>query len=229
MRLGPGAGPPSISAVFGLDAFYLGHFGRVPVYLRFDILFLFVLVLSYPMSMVSRIILLAVILFSILMHEMGHAMVATAKGMGGVSVVITGLGGYCSYQGMPSNGQKLAISVAGPLMNFTIAGFAWLALRYLPLNNELVYEFVRYLWYINLFLGILNSMPIYPLDGGQSLLALLQFKLRPGKAGSIVLGTSVISAIVVLGVLTWLNGGQPPLLMAGILIFGLFQAFRDLR
>jgi Zn-dependent protease len=219
---------PSIPRVFGIDAFYLGHFGRVPVYLRFDVLILAAWILTMSGSLTYRLIVLFVLLMTVLMHELGHAAVATARGMQGVKVVITGMGGFCTYNGLPSPQRELTISVAGPLMNFTLAGFAWLALRHLDMS-ELVYLIVRLTYLINLYLGIINSLPIYPFDGGQALLSLLRIRMSPRRAGGIVLTTSFITAILALGVVTWYQGGQIPWLLVMFVVVSLFQASRDLR
>jgi membrane-associated protease RseP (regulator of RpoE activity) len=214
--------------VFGLDAFYLGHFGRVPVYLRIDVLILAVLVFTIQAPLVNRLIYLGVILLTVLLHELGHAAVATARGMHGVRVVITGMGGFCTYSGLPDPGRELTISVAGPLMNFTLAGFAWLALEHLQLPNPLVYLAVYMFFKVNLYLGILNSLPIYPFDGGQALLSALKLRLSPRRAGGIVLTTSFVTAIIALGAATWWFGDIPWILVIFVFL-SLFQASRDLR
>ena len=215
--------------MFGHDAFYLGNFGRVPVYLRWDIIFLVLWIMTDNAPLANRLLLLAVILMTVLMHELGHAAVATARGMHSVRVVITGLGGFCSYLGLPDPLRQFTVSVAGPLMNFTIAGFAWLAMRHLELPNNLLGLAVTMTFYVNLMLGILNSLPIYPFDGGQALLSLLQLRLSPRRAGSIVLTTSFITAIVALAGLTWYMNGQIPWIFAVFVFISLFQASRDLR
>ncbi len=215
--------------MFGLNDFYLGHFGRVPVFMRYDVLFLAFWVMTSESPIAHRVVYLLVILMSVLLHELGHAAVATVRGMHGVRVVITGMGGFCSYSGLPDPLRQFTISIAGPLMNFTLAGFAWIALRHVELPGELVFLAVSMALLVNLYLGIMNSLPIYPFDGGQALFSLLQLRLTKLRAASIVLVTSVITAILALAVVTWLQNGQIPWLIVVIMVLALLQAFRDLR
>lgn len=230
VRLGHGRVGPTIPTVFGGDAFYLGHLGRVPVYVRLDIIFLALLVYTWaPGNPTAFLVLLIVMLLSILLHELGHAAVANARGMTGVSIVITGLGGYCSYQGIPDPARKLMISIAGPLVNFALAFTAYMVLNHVPLPEVPLLIFaIGATYWVNLVLGILNSVPIYPLDGGQSLLALLRMRLRADVANRAVLSVSVTAFIVGLA-WYWQAFERFPIFIALIGAFCLFQAFRDLR
>lgn len=209
---------------------YLGHLGRVPVYFLPDVLLLLILVYLWsPPGPVYFLITLIAMLVSILMHELAHALVATARGMNGVTITLTGMGGFCSYLGNPGNAQKLMISIAGPLANFLLAAIAWTVLEHVPLPDQHLRFAVWITMIFNLFLGILNSLPIYPLDGGQALLALARLRLRPATANRFVLSTSVAAAIG--SVLLWLHfyGGQFPILIIVLFAFLLYQAFTDLR
>lgn len=216
--------------VFGGNAFYVGHLGKVPVYARSDLLFLALYVfLVFGGDPVSKLVLLIVILISILLHELGHAVVANVRGMDGVSITLTGLGGYCSYRGHPDPSRKMLISAAGPLVNFGLAFAAYMAMKYgfLP-ENALARFTIGAFFYINLFLGILNAVPIYPMDGGQVLQALLQRKMNTATANAVVLRVSVASFVIGLA-WYWNYLGTFPFFMAAIGGFLLYQAFRELR
>lgn len=216
--------------MIGVSPIYLGHLGRVPVYFLPDVLLLLILVYLWsPPGPVYFLITLLAMLMSILMHELAHALVATARGMSGVTITLTGMGGFCSYRGSPGHAQKLMISIAGPLANFLFAAIAWTVLEYVPLPDPHLRFAVGITLMFNLFLGILNSLPIYPLDGGQALLALASLRLRPATARRLVLSTSVAAAIG--AVLLWLHftGGNFPLLIIVLFAFLLYQAFTDLR
>jgi len=217
--------------MFGGDSMYLGHLGRVPVYVRFDIIFALLLVYMWaPPGPIFFVILLAVFLITILIHEMGHALVATARGMDGVSITLTGLGGFCTYRGNPDPARKLMISIAGPLVNFLAAAIAWTIIQYVPIANPLLKYAVEAFFFLNLVLGILNSLPIYPLDGGQALLALLRLRIRPATANRAVLTVSVVAAIGALLMWFQYTGGKDfPVFLVLLFGFLLYQAFLDLR
>lgn len=55
--------------------------------------------------------------------------------------------------------KKIFVYMAGPILNFLIV----FVLMHININSELAINLV----YINLILGIINLLPIYPLDGGR--------------------------------------------------------------
>lgn len=217
-------------AVFSTNPIYLGHLGRVPVYFLPDALLLLALAwLWSPPGPVPFLITLLVILLSILLHELAHAMVASARGMSGVFIVLTGMGGFCSFRGQPDNLRSLMITLAGPLMNFLVAAIAWTLIKYVDIPNPHLAFTVQMLLLFNLVLGILNSLPIYPLDGGQALRSLLLMRLRPATAHRAVLSTSVAAAIGTVLIYMHYAGGHFPIFIVVLFAFLLMQAFADLR
>jgi Zn-dependent protease len=219
--------------MFGVPPFYLGHLGIIPVYIGLEAIFTVYLAYYWTQAFPSDqrtvifLILLACMLFSILLHELGHALVARTQGMHGIRITIGALGGYCSYHGDRRPGREALISVAGPLTNFAIAGVAWLSLRYLGLTGELTVLSLTCLLGMNLALGIFNSLPIYPLDGGQTTLSLTQkLGMSAAKARRFTLSLTVATAVVIL-----VFGSQyfSGMLFLFILATLLLTAFRDLR
>ncbi|HVV98745.1 MAG TPA: site-2 protease family protein [Planctomycetaceae bacterium] len=114
---------------------------------------------------------IACVFVSILVHEMGHALTAKAFGWP-PHVVLHWMGGYASY--IPTWGHSTARSVmvtfAGPCAGFLlyglVKGFTLIpgALEYVGEGGWIA---IQYLEYINLWWGIVNLAPVYPLDGGQ--------------------------------------------------------------
>ncbi len=123
---------------------------------------------------------------SIVVHEMGHALAARAHGWE-PWITLYGLGGLASYQPTRrSPRSQILISLAGPAAGFLFAALVVAILaaaghepRFDPASrmrvpvdwiwfesrqaNYLVYD----LLYINIFWGLVNLLPIFPLDGGQ--------------------------------------------------------------
>ena len=135
-----------------------------------------------------------VVFFSILIHELGHAVVMRRFGerariclywMGGLAISD---GTWRSSRGRNTFEQVL-ISFAGPAAGFILAGLLLLILyatgtvigwqpqkyseniRYLvplvQLENQYLTMLVNGLLYFNAFWGAVNLIPVYPLDGGQ--------------------------------------------------------------
>ena len=122
---------------------------------------------------------------SILVHELGHALAARAHGWS-PWITLYFMGGLASYQPTYYRPQtQILISLAGPVAGFAFAGFiaalvtaSGHAVHFDPafqFRLPILWEFfdsdqlnrlVFDLFYINIFWGLLNLLPINPLDGG---------------------------------------------------------------
>jgi stage IV sporulation protein FB len=121
---------------------------------------------------------------SILVHELGHALVARSYGWH-PDIVLHGFGGFARYS--PGHGytrkRAIWIAFAGPLAGFALyavvlcadlwidAGVAedqaW-ARTLMSSSAAGGIDFaIRQLKFINLFWGLVNLMPVFPLDGGK--------------------------------------------------------------
>jgi Zn-dependent protease/CBS domain-containing protein len=110
---------------------------------------------------------------SLLLHELGHALVAQREGMEIEGITLWLFGGVARFRGMfPSAGAEFRIAVAGPLVTLVLGGFfvALAALADLPTEVDGV---LAWLGYINLFLLVFNLLPALPLDGGRILRSIL--------------------------------------------------------
>jgi len=139
------------------------------------------------------------IFVSILLHEFGHVFAAKMCHWRVNEVVLHQFGGYASLQ--PPYGQRLAIndiliSLAGPCAGFLLYGGIELLIRITP---EILLEvgaygrlFLAYLLFINLYWGLFNLLPIFPLDGGQATRTFLMALSREG--GKLAAIISIIAA-----------------------------------
>ncbi len=120
-------------------------------------------------------ILTAVLFFvCILLHELGHSVVAQSSGIRVPSIVLFALGGVSQMEReSPDAKTEFWMALAGPAVSFIIGfvclGIArtlgWVGLL-APAPSPLV-AMVGYLGYINFILGAFNLIPAYPLDGGR--------------------------------------------------------------
>jgi Zn-dependent protease len=116
----------------------------------------------------------------VLLHEFGHALACRQTGGTADQIVLWPLGGIAFVNPPRRPGAMLWSIAAGPLVNvilFPVLSLVlWLA-RPGPDAIEAadLYLLIWHVWQINLGLLIFNMLPVYPLDGGQILRALLWF------------------------------------------------------
>ena len=128
------------------------------------------------------------------MHEFGHALACRQVGGRAERIVLWPLGGIAFVSPPPRAGAMLWSIAAGPLVNLLllpILTFGWHAAGragWATMNPD-VYGVLHLLWQINLGLLLFNLLPIYPLDGGQILRAVLWFPL--GQIRSLFIATGV--------------------------------------
>ena len=143
----------------------------------------------------------AVLLISILVHELGHAVVAQRLGLGPCSILLHGFGGLCSFGRSPTHRQGLLVSVAGPAAGLVLGALA-LGLDQLSgqhLTGVLALAVVLSLR-INLFWSLFNLLPMYPLDGGQALRHGLALRLDGHRARAI---TRRVSQVLAAALAAW--------------------------
>lgn len=122
---------------------------------------------------------------SVLLHELGHAIVSRRYGIRTLEIVMFPIGGVARLERNPRPREELWISIAGPAVNFVIAGaiVGTLAqLGGLPSLASLEDPAAATLWVKiaggNLVLAIFNLLPAFPMDGGRILRSLLALR-RP--------------------------------------------------
>jgi Zn-dependent protease len=124
----------------------------------------------------------------VLVHEFGHALACKSVGGIATNILLWPFGGIAFVQPPPRAGALLWSIVAGPLVNVVLLpvfGFLYLGTN---LGGH-VGEFVKMLWLINLMLLVFNLLPIYPLDGGQIVRAVLWFFV--GRARSLLVAATI--------------------------------------
>lgn len=135
-----------------------------------------VLLLGYsaPTGLRGAVTWLVVVTVSVIAHELGHAFVARPAG-GEPRIDLYMMAGLTTWQpGGASRGRRVAVSVAGPFAG-VLLGVALLALyaAMTPVESALLDDVLVDAIYVNLAWGLLNLLPMLPLDGGQVVLALM--------------------------------------------------------
>lgn len=172
-------------------AAYVGNLGPVPLYIHPSAMVLVFLAWMWAPTggagadIVAIVLLLAVLVKAILLHELGHGFAAMLMGARDVTITLWAMGGLCSsqrYHDRPVG--EMFILAAGPAVSFALYGLGWAALYLLATyqpdllvdNGQptLLREFIVYTIILNFWLGVFNSLPIFPLDGGQFLYHLMR-------------------------------------------------------
>jgi Zn-dependent protease len=190
--------------------------------------FLLIVLFGRPRTVLDGVLWFAAAFVAILMHELGHALVARALGGEGISITLFGFGGLTSFSHGPAvtHGRSFLISAAGSAVGI-VAGLAVVASGRAGLLDTFpdnAITFLEFFVFAALVWGVLNWIPIVPLDGGHMVqhLAAVFNEDRAPLIGQIITWISV--AVVV--PLAMANGFQ-----FGAVIIVLFAAmgFRNYR
>ena len=155
-----------------------------------------------------------IILFAIvLVHEFGHALACRQVGGRADTIRLWPLGGVAYVDPPQRPGAVLWCIAAGPLVNVALVFILTPITGAFPNISELLSNESRLLgevWWINFSLLVFNLMPIYPLDGGQILRALLWFvvgRARSLFAAAIIgfIGVAGLGLLAVFGRSLWLG------------------------
>jgi Zn-dependent protease len=203
----PSCDPPQAQPelMFGGRSFRLGRVFGIPIAVNWSwFLILFLLIYSltgyykdiisgdqdsgaFVLATVSALLFFA----SILLHELGHALVAIRNGIGILGIDLFLFGGVAKLErDSDSPGVEFRIAVAGPivtllialicmLISFLIAGAGdfWAGVRFSSGDlSDAVLALLSYLAFVNLVLLAFNLIPAFPLDGGRIARAILWWR-----------------------------------------------------
>jgi Zn-dependent protease/predicted transcriptional regulator len=219
-----------------------GRFFGIDV--RIHITFLFLLIFVWMTEsaphgtvagtgMVRGLGLLAVILACVVLHEIGHAAAALHSGLSAKSLILLPIGGITILDESKASEKALSgpfiwrrdigIALAGPLASFLVAVVAGgIVLAVAPEinlwmkpsihSNHLLRSFV----WGNVYLGLINLLPAYPLDGGRILRDVFSRRLDLGRATrrAITIGQTLATLLMLVGMMKdlWLT-------MVGVFVF----------
>lgn len=160
--------------------------------------------------------LLAIIFGSVVLHELGHALVGRHAGITPRAIVLMPIGGVTIFDDarpelQPDWKRDAQIAIAGPLVNFLLAAAGAVVLRVaVPQDATLASPLITstnlphsFVW-ANLWLALFNLLPAYPMDGGRVLRALFTRRMDPVSATrrAISIGRGFALAFMVAG---WWN------------------------
>jgi Zn-dependent protease len=188
-------------------AFRLFKFSGIQVYLHFSWFIVAIYEFTQRIAAYERPIWSAceyLALFAIvLLHEFGHALACRQTGGSADHIVLWPLGGIAFVNPPRRPGAVLWSIAAGPLVNVALVPLLFVVLALVqPSAGQEIPDSYRWLvnvWRINLGLLIFNILPVYPLDGGQILQALLWFPLGEIRSLQIASVIGVIGSVALAG------------------------------
>jgi Zn-dependent protease len=148
-----------------------------------------------------------VVLVSVLIHEAGHAIAFGAFGRRS-RIVINGLAGLTITRADPPlrDGPAIVTSLAGPFAGMVVGLLAlWGYRTGMGSNNELTRVVITDAIFVNLGWGMLNLIPMLPLDGGQ-VMQRLSNRVAPDRASTFPYVISIgVAALIAVSALLWMD------------------------
>jgi Zn-dependent protease len=150
----------------------------IPVRVQLSFLVVSVLMASRRQDPALVAVWVVVVFVSVLVHELGHAAAYRAFGQR-PTIVLYGMGGL-TRGGTLSTAPEIVVCLAGPAVGFVLGGAAWFIERatFADARSLLLATVLRDLIWANVGWGIVNLLPILPLDGAQALRALVRERAK---------------------------------------------------
>ncbi len=207
-----------------------------------------------------------VVFLSILVHELGHALMFRRYGSG-CHIVLHAFGGLAipgqeegpaswgynakwSQSRQPTLQEQIVISFAGPAAGFILAGLTVIIVQLTGGRFEIerlfgipypqpvlagnlaenihLFLLVRALLYVNIWWGMMNLLPVYPLDGGQISMEMLVLK-DPWRGAEKALWISTVTGGVVAALAAMLLKDLYLTLLFGSLAYSSYVALQQIK
>jgi Zn-dependent protease len=171
----------------------------------------------------------------VVLHEFGHSFTAMAFGVHVRSILLMPIGGMAQFDSIPREPtRELLITLAGPAVNFVIAAGLWLAVGFPDGWHPFGFDafpdstrgFLQLLLHWNILMGCFNLLPVFPMDGGRILRALLATRLSYLRATAWAswIGKVLAASMALLSIFLW---NQP--LAAVLFVFIFFAGEAEYR
>jgi len=211
----------------------------VPVRLHFTFVLLLIFLIamgigdrqSGPMTVVY----IVALFISVLLHEVGHTLIARHYGIRTTEIVMYPIGGVSRPERMPKGREEFWIALSGPLVNAAIAGglFLWLASKHQFVPIELLRDptdanLAERIATGNFLLFAFNLLPAYPMDGGRILRSLLML-FRPEEEATRIAASAGQALAAMLGLFGLLYSNFMVVFVAMFIYIGASQEGASVR
>jgi membrane-associated protease RseP (regulator of RpoE activity) len=193
--------------------------------------FLIALLLGLRIGNLLYLTLWVLIVFvSVLLHELGHAVTSEYYGRA-PRIELYSMGGrtISTRYSLLSYPKEILVSFSGPLAGFLLGGLLFAVYHLLgPLQSDLLNFVIGQLLWVNIGWGILNLIPILPLDGGNIMRNLYHWFKNPYDERTplkISIGFGIVAVIAAVALLG--PGGLYLALLLGWLTLNNYMALRQ--
>ena len=161
---------------------------------------------------------------SIMIHELGHALAIRKYGLP-AAITLRAFGGYASLPaGKLDRKQSFVVTAAGPALQFVFGVLLIVLAPSISIpEGSLFLPFLRDLIWVSIAWSILNCLPVYPMDGGQMMAAILGHK----KQHYVHLISSIVAIIIGIAGYLYLGSILLPIFMA-LFAWQNWQSYQDL-
>jgi Zn-dependent protease/CBS domain-containing protein len=172
---------------------------------------------------------------SVLLHELGHTLVARKYGIRTTEIVMYPIGGVSRPERIPKGREEFWIAISGPLVNALIAAvlFGWLATQHQFVPIELLRDptdanLAQRIATGNVLLFVFNLLPAYPMDGGRVLRSLLTL-FKPEEEATRIAANSGQALAAMLGLYGLLSSNFIVVFVAMFIYIGASQEGATVR
>lgn len=160
---------------------------------------------------------------SVLIHEMGHALMIRKFGLP-TEVTLSAFGGYATYpSGVLSRKKSFLVTAAGPAIQLAFGMAVFVLAQFIRLESSQLKIFIDALFWVSIIWAIFNCLPVFPMDGGQMLAAIL----GPRRARAVhVIG---IGCAILVGVFALTNGFMLMGIFMGMFAWQNYQMLQQQR
>ena len=146
------------------------------------------------MGGLSALAIVSIAFSSVLLHELGHAVVARRLGVNVAGIELHFFGGAAKMTSQPKTARdEVAIAAAGPAVSFVLAGIG------LGLGTLSGLHFLMLVGWVNLTIAVFNLAPALPMDGGRILRALLSKRMGFLRSTEVSVSISRVLAVGLAG------------------------------
>ncbi len=175
-------------------------------------------------AVVSNIGFVLALFACVVLHELGHSLMAKRFGIETRNITLLPIGGVASLERIAEDPrQELWVALAGPAVNVVIALLLYPfvassgGLFETSLGSVTTMEgFLHALLRVNVMLVVFNAIPAFPMDGGRVLRALLALRLGRIRATSLASG---LGRIIAIGFIFFGLFNNPFLVLIGIFVY----------
>ncbi len=200
----PGRIPIIIHPLFWLVAFFIGW--------------------VWTMSLTWALLCVVVILFSVIFHELGHALTAMLFKQK-TRIELAAFGGFTYREGRKLKlWEEFVVVLDGPLAGFLLFLIAFFVYKNVAITTPWLLFVVKFTFFANLFWTVINLVPVLPLDGGH-LLSIVLEAIFGFKGVKIAIITGLVIAVGI-SIFFFAIG---MFLVGALFLILTFESFRSLR